>query len=63
MACCCAYKVARQGIGIFSDVLVGPELASGTLVKALDLHLPGYGFFVMWKADHHREKLIAAFRK
>ena len=33
--------VAGQGIGIFSNVLVASELASGALVKAFDLSLPG----------------------
>ena len=37
----------RTGIGIFSDVLVAPELAAGTLVKAFDLSLPGYGFYLV----------------
>jgi LysR family glycine cleavage system transcriptional activator len=53
--------IAGQGIGIFSDVLVARELAAGTLVKAFDLSLPGYGFHVVRKADHPREKTIQAF--
>jgi LysR family glycine cleavage system transcriptional activator len=36
--------IAGQGLGIFSDVLVGRELSSGKLTKAFDLSLPGYGF-------------------
>ena len=39
--------IAGQGIGIFSDVLVARELAAGTLVKAFDLSLPGYRFYVV----------------
>jgi LysR family transcriptional regulator, glycine cleavage system transcriptional activator len=40
---------AGQGIGIFSNVLVASELASGTLVKAFNLSLPGYRFYVVRK--------------
>ena len=39
--------IAGQGIGIFSDVLVAQELAVGTLVKAFNLSLPGYRFYVV----------------
>ena len=49
---------AGQGVGIFSDVLVARELASGTLVKAFDLNLPGYSFYVVHRAEHPREKVI-----
>jgi LysR family glycine cleavage system transcriptional activator len=38
--------ISAQGVGIFSDVLVSAELASGTLIKVLDLHVPGYGFYL-----------------
>src|SRR6266404_1119277 len=53
--------IAGQGIGIFSNVLVAPELATGTLVKAFDLSLPGYCFYVVRVPDHPREKTIQAF--
>ncbi len=53
--------IAGQGIGLFSDVLVAAELASGTLVKALDLSLPGYHFFVVRRANHARDRVIRAF--
>ena len=53
--------IAGQGIGIFSDVLVGSEVAAGTLVKAFDLSLPGYRFYVVRRPDHPREKIIQAF--
>ena len=53
--------IAGQGIGIFSDVLVASETAAGTLVKAFDLSLPGYRFYVVRKSDHPREKIIQAF--
>jgi LysR family transcriptional regulator, glycine cleavage system transcriptional activator len=54
---------AGQGIGIFSDVLVAQELAAGKLVKAFDLSLPGYRFFVVRTAGHPREKIIQAFER
>jgi LysR family glycine cleavage system transcriptional activator len=50
--------VAGQGIGIFSDVLVARELAAGTLVKAFDLSLAGYGFYIVRRAGHPCEKTI-----
>ena len=48
-----------KGVGIFSDVLVAAELASGTLV--IDLSLPGYRFYVVRRPSHPREKIIRAF--
>jgi LysR family glycine cleavage system transcriptional activator len=53
--------IAGQGIGIFSDVLVAHELAAGTLVKAFDVGLPGYRFYVVRRRRHPREKVIQAF--
>ena len=53
--------IAGQGIGVFSDVLVAQELAAGTLVKAFDLSLPGYCFYVVRRRDHARERTIKAF--
>lgn len=53
--------IAGQGIGIFSDVLVAQELVAGTLVKAFDLNLSGYDFYVVRRAGHPREKTIQAF--
>jgi LysR family glycine cleavage system transcriptional activator len=53
--------IAGQGVGIFSDVLVAPELASGMLVKAFDLSLPGYRFYVIRRHGHPREKVIRVF--
>jgi LysR family transcriptional regulator, glycine cleavage system transcriptional activator len=53
--------IAGQGIGIFSDMLVADELASGTLVKPFNLSLPGYSFYVVRKPHHPREKTIKAF--
>jgi LysR family glycine cleavage system transcriptional activator len=53
--------VAGQGFGLFSDVLVAHELASGMLVKAFDVSLPGYNFYVVRRSDHPREKTIRKF--
>ena len=53
--------IAGQGVGIFSDVLVAHELAAGTLVKAFNLSLPGYCFYVVRRPGHPREKTIRAF--
>jgi LysR family glycine cleavage system transcriptional activator len=53
--------IGGQGIGIFSDVLVAHELAAGTLVKAFDLSLPGYRFYMVRRPDHPRERTICAF--
>jgi LysR family glycine cleavage system transcriptional activator len=55
--------IAGQGIGIFSDVLVAGELAAGSLVKAFELSVPGYRFYVVRRRDHPREKMIQAFSK
>jgi LysR family glycine cleavage system transcriptional activator len=53
--------IAGQGIGIFSNALAARELAAGTLVKAFDVSLPGYCFYVVRKPGHPREKTIQAF--
>jgi LysR family glycine cleavage system transcriptional activator len=53
--------IAGQGIGIFSNVLVASELASGALVKAFNLSLPGYRFYIVRRQGHPREKIIRKF--
>lgn len=53
--------VAGQGIAICSDVVVSHELRSGILVKAHDLSLPGYGFYLVHMPDHPRPPAIAEF--
>jgi LysR family glycine cleavage system transcriptional activator len=53
--------VAGQGIAICSDVVVSHELKSGVLVKAHDLALSGYGFYLVHMPDHPRLPAIAAF--
>jgi DNA-binding transcriptional LysR family regulator len=52
--------LAGQGIGICSDLLVSKELRSGELVKAFDLALPGYGFYLVHLRDHPRHRAIDA---
>ena len=53
--------IAGQGVGIFSNALVAHELEAGTLVKAFDLSLPGYSFYLVRRPGHPREKTIRAF--
>ena len=53
--------VAGQGIAICSDVVVSHELQSGMLVKAHDLSLPGYGYYLVHMPDHPRLPAIGAF--
>jgi LysR family glycine cleavage system transcriptional activator len=53
--------IAGQGLAICSDVLVEPELASGTLVRVSDITLPGYGFYVVHRPGHAKEASIRAF--
>ncbi|WP_352724477.1 LysR substrate-binding domain-containing protein [Mesorhizobium sp. M0500] len=52
---------AGQGIAICSDVVVSGELEAGRLVKAHDLCLPGYGFYLACVANHPRQAHIEAF--
>jgi LysR family transcriptional regulator, glycine cleavage system transcriptional activator len=53
--------IVGQGVGIFSNVLVAHELAAGTLVKALDVSLPGYHFYLAYPPGYPREKPIQSF--
>lgn len=53
--------IAGQGLAICSDVVVGRELESGTLVRAHDLSLPGYGFYLVYLRDHPGQSVIDAF--
>ncbi len=52
---------AGQGIAICSDVVVSRELESGALVKAHDLSLPGYGFYLVYVPNHPQQPHIEAF--
>jgi LysR family glycine cleavage system transcriptional activator len=53
--------IAGQGVAICSDVVVGRELKSGVLVRAHDLSLPGYGFYLLHLPNHPRQPTITAF--
>lgn len=53
--------VAGQGIAICSNVVAGDELESGALVKAHDLSLPGYGFYLTYLPTHPKQAIIESF--
>jgi LysR family transcriptional regulator, glycine cleavage system transcriptional activator len=53
--------IAGQGLAICSDVLVGPELASGALVAVSRVKLPGYGFYVAHRPAHPKLGSIKTF--
>jgi LysR family glycine cleavage system transcriptional activator len=53
--------IAGQGISILSDVVVARELESGVLVKALDLAVPGLGFYLVHIPGHPRQAAIDVF--
>ncbi|MBR0937415.1 LysR substrate-binding domain-containing protein [Bradyrhizobium jicamae] len=50
--------IAGQGIAILSDILVGRELANGTLIRLSDITLPGYGFFAVYRHGHPKRAAI-----
>lgn len=53
--------IAGQGVSILSDIVVARELESGALVKALDLPIPGLGFYLVHLPGHPRRAMIDAF--
>jgi LysR family glycine cleavage system transcriptional activator len=53
--------IGGQGVAICSDVVVGNELKSGTLVKAHPLSLPGFGFYLVSMAHSPRAPAIETF--
>lgn len=53
--------LAGQGVALCSDIVVADDLASGTLVRVLDLALPGYGFYPIYAPDHPRRAIIDMF--
>jgi LysR family glycine cleavage system transcriptional activator len=55
-----AAVMAGQGISILSDVVVARELEAGQLVKALDLPIPGLGFYLVHAPGHPRQAAIDA---
>ena len=50
-----------QGLLIVSDLLVERELKEGTLVRALEFSMPGYGFYVTYLPHHPDQDMIEAF--
>jgi LysR family transcriptional regulator, glycine cleavage system transcriptional activator len=53
--------IGGQGGAICSDVVVRNELRSGLLVRAHQLSLPGYGFYLVSMTDSPRAPVIEAF--
>jgi LysR family transcriptional regulator, glycine cleavage system transcriptional activator len=53
--------LAGRGIALCSDVVVADDLASGTLVKVLDVALPGYGYYPVYAVDHPHRAVIELF--
>jgi LysR family transcriptional regulator, glycine cleavage system transcriptional activator len=53
--------LAGQGIALCSDVIVADDLASGALVKPLELALPGYGYYPVYAPNHPRRATIEVF--
>lgn len=56
-----AAVIAGHGISILSDIVVARELEAGLLVKALDLAIPGLGFYLAHLPGHPRQAAIEAF--
>jgi len=52
--------LAGQGIGMISDLLVGDELKTGALIRAIDLKLSGFGFYLVRSSGHPREREIGS---
>lgn len=53
--------IAGQGLGICSDVLIGAELAKGTLVAVSRVNLPGLAFHIVYRDDNPKIATIRAF--
>jgi LysR family transcriptional regulator, glycine cleavage system transcriptional activator len=53
--------IAGQGIALCSDILVAGELKSGKLIKVFDVALSGFGFYIVYRAGHPRNRAISAF--
>ncbi len=58
-----AIDAVLNGVGVLivSDFLVAQELHNGTLVKAIDFTLPGYGFYVSYRIDHPHRAIFESF--
>jgi len=55
--------IAGQGIAICSDIVVRDDLEKGSLVKAHEMSIPGYGFYLTYVHGHPRQAIIEAFGK
>jgi len=53
--------ISGQGVAICSDVLVGPELATGALVQLSRITIPGYGFYIVYRSGDAKLASIKAF--
>jgi LysR family glycine cleavage system transcriptional activator len=53
--------IAGQGVAICSDVLVGPELASGALLQVSNITIPGYRFYIVYRTGDAKLASIKAF--
>ena len=53
--------VRGQGVLVIGDVLVEKELQNGTLVKAMDFTLPGYGFYIIHKRCNEERQIAESF--
>ena len=53
--------IAGQGLGICSDILVGRELADGTLVRLSTITLAGFGFYIVHRPGHPKAASVTAF--
>lgn len=53
--------ISGQGVAICSDVLVEPELANGTLLQISNITIPGYGFYIVYRAGDAKLASIKAF--
>ena len=53
--------IAGQGVAICSDVLVGQELAQGSLIRLSNISVPGFGFHLTYRPNHPKELSIMRF--
>lgn len=53
--------LAGQGVALCSDIVLADDLMAGNLVKAVDVGLPGYGFYPLYEPDHPRRSMIESF--
>ena len=49
------------GIMVISDILVADEIEQQRLIKAMDFHYPGYGFYITYRKDHPHRPILESF--